>query len=317
VVENYTPRVLDGAGLDYESLRAVKRDLVMVRMPGFGLDGPWRDLAAFAFVIEDASGLTWLTGHPDLLPNEPYGVGDPNAGLHALVGLLVALRHRDRTGEGSLVEAAMVDAALNIAAEQVIEQSAYGALLTRTGNRGPCAAPQNLYQAAAPPEGRDDVWVAIAVADGEHWAALCAALGHPSWAADPSLAIATGRVVAHDAIDEHLAAWCRERQADEIVDTLWGAGVPVGRVIQPHEQPALEQLQHRGFFEPLDHPVIGPSSYAALPFRSSRGPDRYHRRAAPLLGEHNDELLLGLGLTVAEIESLEAAGVIGRSLPGG
>ncbi len=88
VVENYTPRVLDGAGLDYESLRAVKPDLVMVRMPGFGLDGPWRDLAAFAFVIEDASGLTWLTGHPDLLPNEPYGVGDPNAGLHALVGLL-------------------------------------------------------------------------------------------------------------------------------------------------------------------------------------------------------------------------------------
>ncbi|MET0662118.1 MAG: CoA transferase, partial [Ilumatobacteraceae bacterium] len=124
VVENYTPRVLDGAGLDYESLRAVKPDLVMVRMPGFGLDGPWRELAAFAFVIEDASGLTWLTGHPDLLPIEPYGVGDPNAGLHALVGLLVALRHRDRTGEGSLVEAAMVDAALNIAAEQVIEHSA-------------------------------------------------------------------------------------------------------------------------------------------------------------------------------------------------
>ena len=82
----------------------------MVRMPGFGLDGPWRDLAAFAFVIEDASGLTWLTGHPDLLPFEPYCVGDPNAGLHALFGLLVALEHRDRTGEGGLVEAAMVDA---------------------------------------------------------------------------------------------------------------------------------------------------------------------------------------------------------------
>ena len=84
VVENFTPRVLDQLGIDYESLRAVRPDLVMVRMPGFGLDGPWRDLAAFAFVIEDASGLTWLTGHPDLLPFEPYCVGDPNAGLHAL-----------------------------------------------------------------------------------------------------------------------------------------------------------------------------------------------------------------------------------------
>ena len=159
--------------------------------------------------------------------------------------------------------------------------------------------------------------MAIAVADDDQWSALRTALGDPAWAADPAQATAAGRVAAHDAIDDHLAAWCRERQADEIVDTLWGAGVPVGKVVQPHEQPALEQLQHRGFFEELDHPVIGPSRYAALPFRSSRGPDNYHRSAAPLLGEHNDELLLGLGLSVAEIESLEAAGIIGRSLPGG
>ena len=85
VVENYTPRVLEQLGLDFESLRAERPDLIMVRMPGFGLDGPGRDLSAFAFVIEDAAGLTWLTGHPDLLPFEPYCVGDPNAGLHALV----------------------------------------------------------------------------------------------------------------------------------------------------------------------------------------------------------------------------------------
>ena len=102
-------------------------------MPGFGLDGPWRDLSAFAFVIEDASGLTWLTGHPDLLPFEPYCVGDPNAGLHALFGLMLALEHRDRTGEGGLVEAAMVDAALNVTAEQVIEHSAYGAASRASG----------------------------------------------------------------------------------------------------------------------------------------------------------------------------------------
>ncbi len=143
VIENYTPRVLDQLGLDFETLRTERPDLIMVRMPGFGLDGPWRDQPAFAFVIEDASGLTWLTGHPDLLPSEPYTVGDPNAGLHALFGLLLALEHRDRTGEGGLVEAAMIDAALTVAAEQVIEHEAYGALLERMGNRGPCAAPQN------------------------------------------------------------------------------------------------------------------------------------------------------------------------------
>ena len=315
VVENYTPRVLDQLGLGYDSLRQVRPDLVMVRMPGFGLDGPWRDRSAFAFVIEDASGLTWLTGHPDVPPIEPYCVGDPNAGMHALFGLLLALEHRERTGEGSLVEAAMVDAALNVAAEQVIEHSAYGALLERAGNRGLRAAPQNLYQAAAPDDGgRDDSWVAIAVADDEQWARLRTAVGEPSWAADPELATADGRRRAHDQIDGELQAWCRTRQADDIVDCLWAAGVPVGKVVQPQCQPDLEQLEHRRFFEELDHPVAGTSRYSTLPMRFSRGPDRLHTRHAPLLGEHNEELLRELGLSPAEIEDLEAAGVIGRIL---
>ena len=109
-------------------------------MPGFGLDGPWRDNPAFAYVIESASGVSWLTGYPDRPPYEPYSLGDPNAGVHALNALLLALEHRRRTGQGVLVEAAMVDAALNISAEQIIEHSAYGALLERAGNRGPTAA---------------------------------------------------------------------------------------------------------------------------------------------------------------------------------
>lgn len=318
VVENYTPRVLDQLGLDYESLRAVRSDIVMVRMPGFGLDGPWREQAAFAFVIEDASGLTWLTGHPDRLPIEPYCVGDPNAGLHALFGLLLALEHRERTGEGGLVEAAMVDAAVNVAAEQVIEHSAYGALLTRAGNRGPCAAPQNLYEAAGDDErGRDERCVAIAVATDEQWLALRGALGDPAWAADPSLATMSGRVREHDRIDACLQEWCRARPADEIVETLWDAGVPAAKVMQPHQQPELAQLAFRNFFEEVEHPVAGRSRYSTMPMRFSRGPARVHTRHAPLLGEHNAELLLELGLTRSEIDALEGAGIIGSSLVAG
>ncbi|MDZ4265555.1 MAG: CoA transferase, partial [Mycobacterium sp.] len=142
VVENFTPRVLESMGLTYDAVKAIRPDVVMVRMPGFGLDGPWRDNPAFAYVIEAAAGISWLTGYPDLNPFEPYSVGDPNAGIHAFNAVLLALEHRRRTGEGSMVEAAMVDAALNVAAEQVIEHSAYGALLQRCGNRGPTAAPQ-------------------------------------------------------------------------------------------------------------------------------------------------------------------------------
>jgi crotonobetainyl-CoA:carnitine CoA-transferase CaiB-like acyl-CoA transferase len=318
VLENYTPRVLDQLGLDYDTLRAEKQDLIMLRMPGFGLEGPWRDLSAFAFVIEDASGLTWLTGHPDLLPWEPYCVGDPNAGLHAVFGLMLALRHRERTGEGGLVEAAMVDAAVNVAAEQVTEFSAYHALLSRGGNRGPMAAPQNVYQVAGPDEwGRDDCWVAIAVANDEQWAALRRALGDPEWAAEPEFATVAGRVHGHDRIDAYLQAWCRDRPADEVVDRLWGAGVPVGKVVQPHRQPELAQFESRGFFEEVVHPVSGSSRYSTLPMKFSRGPRRLHERHAPLLGEHTEELLTELGLTRSELEALETDGIIGASLAAG
>jgi crotonobetainyl-CoA:carnitine CoA-transferase CaiB-like acyl-CoA transferase len=315
VVENYTPRVLQQAGLEFDSLREHRPDLVMLRMPGFGLDGPWRDRAAFAFVIEDASGLTWLTGHPDLLPLEPYCVGDPNAGLHGLFALMLALEHRDRTGEGSLVEAPMVDAALSITAEQVVEHSAYGALLMRAGNRGPCAAPQNLYQAAGPDDdGRDDSWVAIAVANDDQWRSLVHALGSPEWATDPSLATSAARSREHDLVDAQLQSWCRARPADEIVELLWSAGVPIGKVVQPHRQPELSQLAFREFFEELDHPIIGRSRYSTLPMRFSRSKDQLHRRHAPLLGEHNAELLAEIGLSPSEIDALEAAGIIGQAL---
>jgi crotonobetainyl-CoA:carnitine CoA-transferase CaiB-like acyl-CoA transferase len=311
VVENYTPRVLDQLGLGHDRLRSIRPDLVVVRMPGFGLDGPWRDVAAFAFVIEDASGLTWLSGHPDVPPIEPYSLGDPNAGLHALFGLQLALEHRDRTGEGGLVEAAMVDAALNITAEQVIEHSAYGALVARSGNRGPAAAPQNLYQVSGPDEyGRDDCWVAIAVATDEQWVALRRALGNPDWAEDPELSTAGGRRRAQDRIDEELQAWCRNRTAADVVERLWPAGVPVGTVMQPHRQVDLPPVQHRQFFEELDHPVIGRSRYSTVPMRFSEGIQPRHTRHAPLLGEHTVELLVELGLSAVEIDALRVDGVI-------
>ncbi len=314
IVENFTPRVIDQIGLDFASVLALRPDAVMVRMPGFGLDGPWRDNPAFAYIIEDASGLSWLTGYPDRNPYEPYSVGDPNAGVHALCALLLALEHRRRTGEGVLVEAAMVDAALNVAAEQVIEYSAYGALLHRTGNHGPGAVPQNLYRAAGVDEfGREDCWVAIAVATDGQWASLRDALGRPEWAMAAELSSASGRRDHQDDLDEHLAAWCLSRTSDEIVATLCEAGVPVAKVMQPHRQTELPQLGHRGFFQTVGHPVNGAAAHSTLPVNLSRGPIDFHRAPAPLLGQHNYGLLSGLGLTDEDIRALEDDGVIGTA----
>ncbi|OBC01012.1 CoA-transferase [Mycobacterium sp. 852013-50091_SCH5140682] len=316
VVENFTPRVIDQIGLDFESMRAVRDDIIMVRMPGFGLDGPWRDNPAFAYIIEDAAGLSWLTGFPDRTPYEPYSVGDPNAGVHALNAVLLALEHRRQTGRGVLVEAAMADAALNIAAEQVIEYSAYGALLQRDGNRGPTAAPQNLYRTAEVDEfGRDDSWVALAVQTDAQWEALRDALGRPDWAMAAELSTAAGRRGAHDLIDERLGAWCAPRTGDEVVETLWAAGVPVAKVMQPHRQTELPQLQHRRFFEQVAHPVNDPAPHSTLPVNLTDGPSVFHREPAPMLGEHNHEILTALGLTDAEIAELAADGVIG-TVPG-
>jgi crotonobetainyl-CoA:carnitine CoA-transferase CaiB-like acyl-CoA transferase len=313
VVENFTPRVLDQMGLDFAAVQAIKPGVVMLRMPGFGLDGPWRDNPAFAYVIEAASGLTWLTGYADRTPYDPYSIGDPNAGVHAVNALLLALEHRRRTGRGVFVEAAMVDAALSISAEQIIEYSAYGALLERAGNRGPTAAPQNLYRSADIDEfGLADSWVAIAVRTDEQWKGLCAAIGSPSWAMDAELVSARGRNQQHDVIDKHLAAWCARRGGDEIVEALWGAGVPVARVMQPHRQTELDQLTFRGFFEEVDHPVNGPARLSTVPMRSSAGPPKFHTQHAPLLGQHNHELLAELGLSESEIADLESDGVIGR-----
>ena len=314
VVENFTPRVLDHIGLDFAAVQALRPDAIMLRMPGFGLDGPWRDNPAFAYVIEAAAGISWLTGYPDRNPYEPYSVGDPNAGIHAFNALMLALEHRRRTGEGSMVEAAMVDAALNVAAEQIIEHSAYGALLERDGNRGPTAAPQNLYRTNEIDEfGRADCWVAVAVATDEQWVGLCDAIGRSDWATNAELSTADGRRTHHNTIDEHLAQWCEGRIGDEIVDTLWGHGVPVAKVLQPHRQTEIPQLAARGFFEDVGHPVNVRTPHSTLPFKLSRGPERIHIQSAPLLGQHNHELLSGLGLTHDEIADLEAQGVIGNA----
>ncbi|HEX2213630.1 MAG TPA: CoA transferase, partial [Mycobacterium sp.] len=316
IVENYTPRVLDQIGLDFEAVQKLRPDAIMMRMPGFGLDGPWRDKPAFAYVIEDCSGITWLTGHPDQNPVEPYSVGDPNAGIHGLNALLLALRHRARTGQGVRIEAAMVDAALNVAAEQVVEYSAYGSLLQRDGNRGPAAAPQNLYRTSELDEfGQPDDWVAIAVATDEQWANLIAALGDPAWATAEMTGI-DGRRRHHALIDEQLGAWCVTRTGDEIVETLWAAGVPVAKVMQPHRVADLPQVVHRGFYESVEHPVNPIARHSTLPMRITTGPQAFHRTSAPLLGQHNQEVLSGLGLDDGEIAELEEQGIIGNAPAG-
>jgi len=308
VIENFSPRVIEQFGLGWETLAEIRPDLLMVRMPAFGLDGPWRDRVGFAPTMEQISGMAWLTGFAGEQPVAPRGACDPLSGYHAVFALLAALAWRERTGRGSLVEVPMIEVALNVTAQQVAEYDAYGVLLERAGNRGPAAAPQNVYACAG-----DDRWLALAVADDEQWPALVAVLGSPAWATDPGLLTAAGRRAAHDLLDERLAEHFGPADLDESVARLAAAGVPAAPVVLPPDVVANEQLVARRFFEPVHHPLTGTNLYARPPFVLSGGPDRWYGRPPPLLGEHNDEVLGGeLGLSDAELDRLRAEHVIGE-----
>ena len=310
VVENYTPRVLDNFGLTYERMRAANPRVVLVRMPAFGLDGPWRDRPGFAQTVSQAGGMCWTTGPEGDPPMNPGPVCDPLAGIHAMVGVLAALEQRRRTGEGQLIEVPMIDVVLNVTAEQTIEHSAYGRSLRRDGNRGPHAAPQGAYRCG--PDDADD-WVALAVHGDDDWAALTEAVGRDDWAADPDLATAAGRHAAADRLDEGLAAWCAARDAETALEALRAAGVPAEPVVPAHLADRPELFGGRGFFEEVDHPVVGPKRYPSLPIRlRSRGSEPWFTRPAPLLGQHNDEVLAEAGLDAQARARLRDERVIGE-----
>jgi crotonobetainyl-CoA:carnitine CoA-transferase CaiB-like acyl-CoA transferase len=306
-VENYAPRVLHNLGLSVEELRERNPSMIVTRMPGYGLSGPWREWSAFASTIEAASGLAWRCGYRDGPPITLRGPADPIAGIHAAFAILAALRERGRTGKGCAIEASMIEAALNVAAEVVLEHSAHGAVLPRLGNRGP-GAPQGIYACRG-----DEQWLAVAVVDDEQWAGLRKALGDPAWARDPEFDADAGRRRRHDELDAHLAAWAAGQDRDQAVELLVELGVPVAPVVAGRDLLANEQLRARGAYEALPSDVLVDHVMATIPFsfRSRRTP--WTVRTAPRLGEHNREVLGDLlGLTDEQIDELERDEIIGN-----
>ncbi|MDJ0788956.1 MAG: CoA transferase [Myxococcota bacterium] len=311
VVENFTPRVLGQFGLSWQRVQELNPRALLMRMPAFGLSGPWRDRPGFAATMEQLSGLAWVTGHPDDQPRIPRGPCDPIAGAHAAFALLVALARRERSGRGHLVESTMVESALNVAAESVLEWSAYGRRLERQGNRSHLAAPQGLYECA---EGKTatDEWLALSVANDAQWRALREALGEPGWAMDPTLEKLEGRRQAHDAIDEELRRWTAGRNREELLEQLRARGIAASPVVNASRVlQSVPHLQARGYFERPEHPVVGPMPLPGLPFRFA-SVEHWLRTPAPTLGQHNQDVLGGLlGLSGEELAALQRDDIIG------
>jgi crotonobetainyl-CoA:carnitine CoA-transferase CaiB-like acyl-CoA transferase len=298
VVENFSPRVIEQFGLDYESLVELNPDVILVRMPGFGLRGPWRDYVGWAFNFEGASGMSAATGYADGPPCNLQGPADPIVGVHAGVALLSALEHLCRTGEGQLVEIAQFEVTACVTAEPVIEYSMNAVVRPREGNRS------RGYLQGVYPTAVDAAWVAISVRHNADWTNLVEAMGRPDL---------LERNLAHDEFDTVVADWTRTQTAVNIVNVLSAQHVPAEQVLTAERMYDIPQLDARGYYEEVEHPVTGRHRYPGWPFTITPGPGRHHRFAPPTLGQHNEEILRGLGLTDDELDDLRAQRVIGET----
>lgn len=299
VVENFSPRVMANFGLEFDAVRAANPRAILVRMPAFGLDGPWRDRVGFAQTMEQATGMAWMTGHADGPPVIPRGVCDPIAGLHAAFAAIAALVIRDRRGAGMQVESTMAEAALNVAAEMLVEYSRNGIAMRRTGNRGPGAAPQGVYRCRG-----DDEWVALAAMDDAARVSLAGLLGRPGLDE-------TGWAERADDIDKLISDWAASLSVAEAVDALRAAGVAAAPVTPAADLLTDPQLRARGFWETVDHPVAGSFLCTGMPFAFQGTPRRWIRRIPPLYGQHTEEVLTGvLGHSQDDLAELRESGTI-------
>lgn len=306
LIENYSARVLDQFGLTLEKVRAINPKTILVRMPAFGLDGPWKDRPGFAMNVEQVSGQAWVTGYKDI-PLVPRGACDPLGGTHAFIAMIEALEHRNTTGEGQLVEVPLVEAAMNIAAEQMVDYSAYGDELARQENRTKKYAPQGAYQCPG-----DNNWLAMTIENDQQWQTLIE-LTSINELTDSKYGSLQGRNQYHDEIESFLSRWFAEQDITVIQPKLIALGIPAEITINGHCIMPNQQLIDRNYFYNAVHPVTSETRYPGLPINYSNFDKLFPHGLPPILGEHNDEILGGeLGLSDEELAELREKQIIGE-----
>ncbi len=302
VIENFRPGTLERWGLGWPDLRAMKQDLVMVSISGFGQYGPESDRAGYDPLAQAESGFLSLNGSPDGEPvKAPTFIGDDLGGLHAALAALAALHHRDRTGEGQHIDVSLMDAML-FQTPGYPTLAALGMELPRLGNEFRIAAPANTYDC------RDGKVMAGVLVDA-HWKRLAGVLGRPELADDPHYATTAARLARRDEVNRLLADWFRERTVEEAVETCLAEGLPVAPVRSYAQAAASAHAREREMLQPVsvegqgELPIVGPVA------KFSRTPTQV-RQGAPALGAHTDEILEELGIDAEERERLRREGVV-------
>ncbi|TAK75272.1 MAG: CoA transferase [Dehalococcoidia bacterium] len=311
VAENFSPRVLDNFGIGYEAMCVVKPDIVLASLSSYGHSGPWANVLGIGGTIEPTSGQSALLGYVDGPPlNSGQMYPDPVAAVHGVLGIVAALRHRDRTGEGQYIDLSMHETSLSFIGDAALEFAITGQQRPRMGNRHLTFAPHGVYRAV----GREQ-WVAIGCEDDAQWEALARVAGHVEWLADPRFATMAGRKQHEDALDTLISHWLTSQERDAVVHRLLEGGVIAAPVLDSIEVAQDAHLRARGFLRDIVHPESGQWVHATLPMHFSRTPaDKF--RPAPLQGEHTYEVLQELlGMPAAEVDELVRSGVSGMGPP--
>ena len=301
VTSNYTPRVMHKFGLDHAALEAQKGDIISVSWSGYGETGPYADFKANGATIEAMAGWDALFGYRD---GQPMVMGfyqmDAITGLKMAACALLALMHRDLTGEGQAVTGSMIASAVPYIGEDVMRAST-GKPNVRWGNRHPHMAPHGVYPARG-----DDQWIALACRDDQDWRAAAQIVGISA----NRFASFVDRRAAEDEIDERIAAWSGGRRRDEAVAELAAAGVPVAPVLDVLEILDYPEFAEREWFPRQEHPDLGEHRYGGFPWRFAHA-ELGAERPPPRLGEHTREILAELGFGPSTIDDLFRDDVVG------
>jgi crotonobetainyl-CoA:carnitine CoA-transferase CaiB-like acyl-CoA transferase len=304
VTESFSPKAMRGWGLDYDVLRKVKPDIIMISSCLNGQTGPQAMLAGFGTMGAALSGFHELTGWPDRIPAGPFmAYTDYTSPKFVAASILAALDHRRRTGKGQYIDLSQAEAGMHFLAPALLDYTVNDRVQTRQGNSSAEHAPHGVF----PCRGKDR-WVAIACATEEQWQALCEATGHPQWVTDPRFARFVDRQQHRVALEATLAAWTVEHEVRDVVLRLQAAGVPAHRVSSSSDALHDPQLRFRRHFVTVEHPELGPVPIEGSRMRFS------HARAqitgpGPTFGQHNDYVLREiLGMDDEEIVELVTSG---------
>ncbi|MFQ5933050.1 MAG: CaiB/BaiF CoA transferase family protein [Dehalococcoidia bacterium] len=306
VMENFSARVMGNLGLEYETLRGVRPDVIVVSMPSFGGTGPYRDYVCFGEALEGMTGLTHLTGYADGPPMRSSGAfTDPVAGLQADYAVLAALQHRNRMGQGCYLDLSHQEGYVTLLGDSIMDYSMNGRVRTRIGNRHPFRAPQGVYPCRG-----EDRWIAISVASDEEWQGLCRAMGRPELASDPRFGDVLSRSSNHQELDTIISDWTRRHDHYEVMGRLQEEGVAGGVVLAADELFEDPHFKDRGFWEELDYPDAGRFPHFGIPIKFSRTPGG-SRTPAPLFAQHNRYVFEEvLGLSGSRVDELLKSKVV-------